>query len=47
MALGETMDTLIVISGVAGMTGSKIAEKYLAIGNIVIGFDNFFVVHRN
>lgn len=42
MALGETMDTLIVISGVAGMTGSKIAEKYLATGNIVIGFDNFF-----
>ncbi|WP_300721059.1 NAD(P)-dependent oxidoreductase [uncultured Brachyspira sp.] len=37
-----TVEKVIVISGVAGMTGSKIAEKYLHQGLSVVGFDNFF-----
>lgn len=36
------MQHLIVISGVAGMTGSMITQKLLSEGKTVIGFDNFF-----
>jgi dTDP-glucose 4,6-dehydratase len=34
--------SLVVISGVAGMTGSETARQFLKRGNVVIGFDNFF-----
>lgn len=37
---------LVVISGVAGMTGSKTAEQLLGKGYHVIGFDNFFCGSR-
>lgn len=36
------MKTVIVISGVAGMTGNELARQYLLKGCYVIGFDNFF-----
>jgi len=34
--------SLVVISGVTGMTGSETARQLLNQGNVVIGFDNFF-----
>lgn len=36
------MDKVVVISGVAGMTGSKTAQHLLEKGYCVVGFDNFF-----
>lgn len=36
------MNNLVVISGVAGMTGNELARQYLSKGFKVIGFDNFF-----
>lgn len=38
------MNKIVVISGAAGMTGSKSAEYLLKKGYKVIGFDNFFSV---
>ena len=40
-------NALIVISGVAGMTGSLVARKLLDRGYSVIGFDNFFAGSRS
>jgi len=40
------MNKVVVISGVAGMTGSKTAEYLLNKGYKVIGFDNFFCGSR-
>lgn len=34
--------TLVVISGVTGMTGNETARQLLNQGNVVVGFDNFF-----
>lgn len=33
---------LYIISGVAGMTGNELARRLVALGDRVIGFDNFF-----
>jgi nucleoside-diphosphate-sugar epimerase len=41
------MESIILISGVAGMTGSMTAEKLLERGETVIGFDNFFAGSRD
>lgn len=41
------MKEIVVISGVAGMTGSKIAEKYIEQNIPVVGFDNFFCGSRD
>lgn len=40
------MSEVVVISGVAGMTGSKVAEFLLKKGIVVLGFDNFFCGSR-
>lgn len=40
------MSKIVVISGVAGMTGSKTAEYLLNKGYKVVGFDNFFCGSR-
>lgn len=40
------MNKVVVISGAAGMTGSKTAEYLLQKGYSVIGFDNFFAGSR-
>lgn len=40
------MEKVIVISGAAGMTGSKTAEYLLEKGYKVVGFDNFFCGSR-
>lgn len=40
------MEHVVVISGVAGMTGSKTAEYLLKKGCKVVGFDNFFCGSR-
>lgn len=40
------MENVTIISGVAGMTGSLVAEKLLERGHLVIGFDNFFAGSR-
>lgn len=40
------MDKIVVISGVAGMTGSKTAEYLLKKDYKVVGFDNFFCGSR-
>lgn len=36
------MKNLYIISGVTGMTGSKLSQQLVNLGNSVIGFDNFF-----
>ena len=41
------MKEVVVISGVAGMTGSKVSEILLKQGITVIGFDNFFCGSRD
>lgn len=40
------MSEVVVISGVAGMTGSKVSEFLLKQGIPVVGFDNFFCGSR-
>lgn len=40
------MSEVVVISGAAGMTGSKVAEFLLKKGITVLGFDNFFCGSR-
>ena len=40
------MQEVCCISGVAGMTGSKVAEFLLKQDIIVVGFDNFFCGSR-
>lgn len=40
-------ETLYVISGVTGMTGSELAKQIIARGEQVIGFDNFFASSIN
>ena len=40
------MKEVVVVSGAAGMTGSKVSEFLLKQNNIVIGFDNFFCGSR-
>ena len=40
------MKKIVVISGVAGMTGSKVSENFLAKNIPVVGFDNFFCGSR-
>lgn len=40
------MNKIVVISGAAGMTGSKTSEYLLQKGYFVIGFDNFFAGSR-
>lgn len=41
------MNEVVVISGAAGMTGSKVAEFLLRKGTTVLGFDNFFCGSRD
>lgn len=41
------MKNLTIISGVAGMTGSLVADRLLERGHIVVGFDNFFAGSRD
>ncbi len=41
------MSKLVVISGAAGMTGSKTSEYLLNHGYVVIGYDNFFCGSRS
>ena len=40
------MKNVVVISGVAGMTGSMVAKTMLDKGVPVVGFDNFFCGSR-
>ena len=40
------MKKVTIISGAAGMTGCATAEKLLARGEWVVGFDNFFAGSR-
>jgi nucleoside-diphosphate-sugar epimerase len=40
------MNKVVVISGVAGMTGSMVARSLMEQGIGVIGFDNFFCGSR-